>query len=137
MSAVMGKTRPHLKKEPLAGALLAALFIGSLINISELNRLGAAISSKIDDAAYLARSGDWDGATAAASAAAAAWEDSGVYTHIVLRHTVIEDVSDKLWDLAKAVYSRSPGETAGAAMSARARVESTVSIERVRLGSIF
>jgi hypothetical protein len=50
---------------------------------------------------------------------------------------VIEDVADKLGELAKAAYAGNAGETIGAAKAAVSRVESMVSIEHVKAGSIF
>ncbi|MDR2357997.1 MAG: DUF4363 family protein [Oscillospiraceae bacterium] len=126
-----------MKKELFAAILLAALFFGALVNIRVLDSLGESITAIVDDAERAARSHDLDGAAQAAEDATRLWESRSGYTHLVLRHSVIEDVSDKLGDLAKAAYAGNPGETVGAAKAARSRIESMASIERVRAGSIF
>ncbi|MDR1589533.1 MAG: DUF4363 family protein [Oscillospiraceae bacterium] len=124
-------------KEFLAAALLAALFIGAVANIRALDSLRVSIVLMIDEAEHAAGADDPDAAARAAEDAARLWENSDAYTHIVLRHSVIEDVSDKLGELAKAAYAGNSGEVIGAAKNARSRMESVVEIERVKMGSIF
>jgi hypothetical protein len=126
-----------MKKELIAAALLASLLAGALVNVRALDRISDSIERLIDEVERGADIGAWDAAERAAESAVSFWESRGAYTHIVLRHSITEDVSDKLADLVTSVYSRESGLSAGAAKSARARVKSMKDIEHISMGSIF
>jgi hypothetical protein len=126
-----------MKKELMAALLLAGLFVCSLVNIGALDALSEQMTLSINQVERDASSERWDEAAASARNTVRLWESRSGYTHIVLRHSVIEDMSDKLSELTKAVYARSPGDVAGAAEAARARMNSIVTIEHIRPGSVF
>ncbi|MDR1299595.1 MAG: DUF4363 family protein [Oscillospiraceae bacterium] len=126
-----------MKKELVAAILLAALFVGALFNVKALDALSGDIELLIDEAERSAGIEAWDAAERAAEDAVSLWESRSGYTHIVLRHSITEDVSDKLSELVKSVYSHEPGPSAGAAKAARSRMESMSEIEHISMGSIF
>jgi hypothetical protein len=126
-----------MKKELVAAILLAALFAGALVNVKALDALSGDIELLIDEAERNADIGSWDAAERAAEDAVSLWESRSGYTHIVLRHSITEDVSDKLSELVKSVYSHEQGPSAGAAKAARSRMKSMTEIEHVSMGSVF
>lgn len=124
-------------KEILAGALLVALLVLSMINVGAVERLSDRMTNHINSALGYARLEQWDEAAKSAEAAAKLWREKDSYTHIFLRHSEIDSATDALYELLKAIYAQEYGTTKGAAYLARSHFESIKSMEQIRFGSIF
>ena len=126
-----------MKKEIFVIALLAAMLTAAIANVWYLNKLTDEVIAAAENAANLAAAGKWSDAQSAAEAAAKKWEEREGYTHMVLRHSEIEQCTEVLNDLRKEIYMKEEGGVRGALAAVRSQMTSIASIERVKLGSIF
>jgi hypothetical protein len=126
-----------MKKEIVIICLFCAMLTASFVNNHFLNKLTDEVTALAGEVRDSARAGDWETAERLAFTAAETWEGRSGYTHIVLRHAVIEAAQETLGDLIKETLCRSAGGTAGAARAVAAQMKSLTEIERVKLGSIF
>ena len=126
-----------MKKEIFALALLLALFALSLWNSHNLDILTGEISELVRQSGSLAEKGDWESAADKAHEAVAMWDEHSSYTHIVLRHSDIDSISDDFYELKSSIFQQEPGVSAGNAEMVIAHLNSISSIEKLRLGSIF
>ncbi len=126
-----------MKKELAALALLLALIVGSLVNISYLQRF----AGKLGDQVSLSRSalalGDRENAERMLRDAIDAWLHADGYTHIFIRHSEIDSTTDAFFDLLSQVGAGDPGSAQGAYEKVTAHLQSLVGMEKLTLGSIF
>jgi len=126
-----------MKKEIIAFAALLLVFSAALFNIHMLRQLSGEVIALIEEAEGFVQGDDWGAARKRAVSAAEIWEGRHPYTHIVLRQTEIESVTNVLNDLIKEIYAEESGAALGAMRAAARRMKSVVSIERITLGNIF
>ena len=126
-----------MKKELVAVSLLLLIFAGGCLNIFITRGITEDVCALAEMAEYGAVSGSWQTAENAAEAAIALWEESRVYTHVILHHSEHEGAADTLYGLLSAIYERSAGDTAVAARVVRARFAGIAEMESFKLESIF
>ncbi len=88
-----------MKKEVMAISLLAVILILSLINISVMGSRMEVLTSDIDQAQEYAKSGQVESAAHRVEASLKTWESWAGYTHIMLRHSEIEMITDAYYEL--------------------------------------
>ena len=86
-----------MKKEIFAFVLLAAMIIASLINIGGIVKLTDSLTDTVSKSAEYAGREDWEKAIYYIEQAIKEWNDNDSYTHIVLRHSEIDTLSDALY----------------------------------------
>lgn len=126
-----------MKKEIIIACLLVLLLSLAIVNIHFMNKLTDNITFLVEEAQEYAQAEDWPNAEKKAEEAARLWTHSDTYTHIVLRHSEIEEATDALFSFLEQIYAKEPGASKGAAKAATARLNSISSIEQIKLGSIF
>ena len=126
-----------MKKEIIAGAMLVLILALSLVNTCAIGYLCDDISASITRAGELAQEGDWDGSEAAIGEAIGLWERCEGYTHVVLRHTDIETLSDDFYELLEHIYSQDVGGVRGAVELVNGHLTGIKDMEKLRFGSIF
>lgn len=126
-----------MKKEIMAVLMLAVMLVTSLINIRSIEKLTNEISDIVSQSAEAAKKEDWLNAEVNIRRAETMWNEKDGYTHIVLRHTEIDTVSDALYDLIKAIYENSSETAAAEAEKVLYHLDSISRMEQLRLGSIF
>jgi len=126
-----------MKKEIIALIVLVLVFSASLLNIHFLTRLTGEITTLIEEVNEFIREEDWVSARSRAEKASEKWEKSHPYTHMVLRQTELESVTNILDNLIKEIYAEESGAAKGMARAAIARMRSVASIERITFGNIF
>lgn len=124
-------------KEVLAALLLIALLVAAVFNIGIVGKLTDDITDTVEQAVYAAESGDWDRAIENAEKAVSLWKSKDSYTHIVLRHSQIDTVSEALYDFLLEAYDQNSERLSAAAEAAMYHLDSVAQMERVRLGSVF
>ena len=117
--------------------MLAVMLVTSLINIRSIEKLTNEISDIVSQSAEAAKKEDWLNAEVNIRRAETMWNEKDGYTHIVLRHTEIDTVSDALYDLIKAIYENSSETAAAEAEKVLYHLDSISRMEQLRLGSIF
>ncbi len=131
------KNKFLMKKEIFVGSFLLLMLAAAIINIHFLVKLTDNVSNMIEEAKNDASSGNWDQASEKAEEASRLWEGSDTYTHLVLRHTELEEATNSIYGFIEKIYAKEEGAARGAAEAAIARLKSISSIEQIRLGSIF
>ena len=126
-----------MKKEIIALTVFLLLFAVSLVNIHALTRLTENIVTLVEEADGFVREEDWEKALKSAKGALRKWEDSGAYTHIIIRHTDIDSATDVLSTLIKEIYAEERGSAIGAARAAIARLRNVAATERLKLRNIL
>ncbi len=126
-----------MKKEIMISVFLILMLSAAFVNIHYLNKLTDNIIALVDKADESAQDENWAAAENNAEAAAELWTGSDTYTHLVLRHSEIEEATDALYGLLEQIYAKESGAVKGAAQAAAARLESLATIEEIRFGSIF
>lgn len=126
-----------MRKEVLAGVVLALMMAAAVLNVRALDSLTEEIVGYIALAEASAADGEWENAEKHVSAAIEVWTSRATYTHIVLRHTDIEAADEQLYSLLKDVYMQDKAAVKGSALEATERINSILSIERIKIGSVF
>ena len=124
-------------KEVMAALLLIALLVAAVLNISGVSKLTDDITKTVETAVSAAKRGDWDDAIESAEKAVSLWKNNDNYTHIVLRHSQIDTVSEALYDFLLEAYDKNAERLSAAAEAAMYHLDSVAQMERVRLGSVF
>jgi len=124
-------------KEISVIALLVLMLAAAFVNVRYLNKLTDDVTAAAERAAALAEAGKWDEAASEAESASKKWESKENYTHMVLRHSEIEECTAALNGFLKEIYMKEEGGVKGALAAVKSQMTSIASIERVKLGSIF
>lgn len=126
-----------MKKEIFALVLLAAMIIASIINIGGILRLTESISDMVTKSAKYAAKEEWEKAEYYIEQAIKDWNDNDSYTHIVLRHSEIDTLSDALYEYMSDVYEKNKEAVEGSSEKVLYHIESLSQMERIRFGSVF
>ena len=126
-----------MKKELFALTLLGALIAVSLLNIGGIVKLTDELTRTVKLSSAAARSENWDSAEKQAEKAIASWKANDSYTHIVLRHSEIDALSDALYDFLYDIMDKNMGAAEASSQKVIYHLESISRMERLRLGSIF
>lgn len=125
-----------MKREITALVLLILLFAGSLINIACTDKIVYSLEDEAGRAFLSAQNGDFDSAKSQLSAAAEHWLALDGYTHIFIRHTEIDSLTDAFFDF-EAALNDDGGAYVGAYHKLMAHLESIRTMEHLKFGSIF
>ena len=82
----------RLGREVAGAVLLAALLVLGLLSSWDMARTHTAISRQIEDAAWLALTGDWENARTAAAGAESGWEKHRDLSSLLADHTPMEEI---------------------------------------------
>lgn len=126
-----------MKKELCAGLLLAALFIGALINIAYLRGFIGGLTDTLDISRAAAASGDFAAAEDTLRSAIEVWTEADEYTHIFIRHSEIDSTTDAFYELLSDVLSQDGESAEGAYEKLSSHLSSILTMEQVTFGSIF
>ena len=126
-----------MKKEIIAVILLALVFAGALINIKYDDQMIYDLEAEVKTAMESTRNGDFDNAKSQLDTAAEHWLSLDGYTHIFIRHSEIDSVTDAFFNLRSAIYEEEAGNCEGAYGQLMAHLESIRTMEHIRFGSIF
>ncbi|MDO4816189.1 MAG: DUF4363 family protein [Bacillota bacterium] len=124
-------------KEIIATILLLLVFAGALINISCNDKMVYSLEDEVKAAMESAIDGDFDNAKSQLDTAAEHWLSLDGYTHIFIRHSEIDSVTDAFFNLKSTIYEEEAGACEGAYGQLMAHLESIRTMEHIRFGSIF
>lgn len=125
-----------MKRELIAVALLATLLALSLANVHYIENKSAALMENIGAAETLLDSGDTLGAESALRVSLDGWLGWKSYTHIMLRHSEIDAITDTYYELLAGIQNG--GEAPKAAFGAlRQKLLDLSEKERVSAGTLF
>lgn len=126
-----------MKRELVAGLLLAILFAASLFNISYSNRLTAKIEVRVSASSDALEKGDKDAALEHIKKALEIWLDAEDYTHIFIRHPEIDSTTDAFYELTEAIGEDETESCRAAYDKLLYHLESIKTMEHLRFGSIM
>jgi hypothetical protein len=125
-----------MKRELIAIALLLTLLVLSLANVRYIEDKSAVLMENIDAAETLLESGDTPGAENAIRVSLDGWLGWKSYTHIMLRHSEIDAITDAYYELLIGIENG--GEAPKAAFGAlRQKLLDLSEKERVTAGTLF
>ena len=95
------------------------------------------LESKVSDAYESAKSGDLDSARSKLDAASEHWLSLDGYTHIFIRHSEIDAITDAFFDFKSDLNDDSSTAYEGSYHRLMAHLESIRTMEQLTFGSIF
>ena len=125
-----------MKREYIAVALIAAIFVLAMINVHHIESKTLALNNDIELAEKLYYDGDSDGAVSGIEKSLDTWLSWDSYSHIMLRHSEVDVITDAYYEL----LSELEGEDKVAEASFDKLKEALGSIadkERISLNSIL
>lgn len=125
-----------MKREVLAAALLILTLALLLVNIHALEGLVGELEEHVcRSSAALAR-GDRELAVSELEAAMTRWQSAEGYTHVFVRHSEIDAVSDAFFELNAALRGGDEADDA-LYLALLYHLDSIEKMDELRLGSIF
>lgn len=125
-----------MKREVLAAALLFLTLALLLVNIHALEGLVGELEEHVcRSSAALAR-GDRELAVSELEAAMTLWQSAESYTHVFVRHSEIDAVSDAFFELNAALRGGDEADDA-LYLALLYHLDSIEKMDELRLGSIF
>ena len=125
-----------MKREYVAAVMLAAILALSLINVRHIERKASALTGDIEQAQRLYQNGEHEQAADSVEDSLSSWLNWDSYSHIMLRHSEIDLVTDAYYEL----LSELQGENEVTEASFGALIEKLHDIvrkERVNAGSLL
>ena len=119
-----------MKKEVIAGAVLALLIALSAWNIYSIDALTDGIGDSLRMSQALADIGDFDKGLRL-------WLNADGYTHIFLRHPEIDSTTDAFYELQELLLDGGGDGCAAAYDKLRYHLESIRSMEHISIGSVL
>lgn len=125
-----------MKRELIAVFIIAALLMLALENIRQIENKTETLTNGIESAEKLYLSGDRQGAAAGIEDSLNTWLNWDFYSHIMLRHSEIDVITDAYYTLLSELQSE---DTVTQASFERLdeQLRSILIKERVTLGSIL
>lgn len=125
-----------MRRELAAAALLIALLALSLVNLQRLDALIDGIAEHVELSAAEAEAGRSDSAARELDEAAELWLGARGYTHIFIRHSEIDALSDELFEL-RSELARGETVSRECYLKLLYHLESIERMDHLHLGSIF
>ena len=126
-----------MRKEIVAFTLLILILAGNLWNQRRLDKLTAGLLSLTESAYSAAETRDWSEAARDAEAAEKRWLEEDRYTHIFIRHTDIDALTEAFCDFRGAVAGQESGELLASYLRLEALLTSLRGMEKLSIGSVF
>lgn len=126
-----------MKKEILAGAIFLVVILCVFLNIFFINKMMDELFELIDSSEASAMSEDWISAESSAEKAAEIWKKNEKYTHIVLRHSEVNETSEAFFNFLESIYTKDPGSVKGNTRLLKSRLQEIIDIESITVGSVF
>jgi len=98
-----------MKRELFAAALLAALVLGAVWNLTKLDSLVGAVRGEIVVSRSCAESGQFEQARIALKRGREIWTQAGAYTEIFLRHPELDAIADAFCELEERLEEETGG----------------------------
>ena len=126
-----------MKKELFAILTMFLLIAGSIGNLIHLNQTVDEISNHIEYCRLYCSLEDYSAANTEIVKAKQVWESAEKYTHVFIRHSEIDTISDLFYDIQSAIESREKFEAECTLMKLKHHADSLINMEKVSLGTIF
>ena len=126
-----------MKKELFALLAILLLIIGSIGNVRHLIKTTNDISNHIYYSGLYCSLDDYTAANTEMNKALDIWESEENYTHVFIRHSEIDTISDVLYDTLSAINNREKYDAEFLLQKLQHHLDTLVKMERISIGSIF
>jgi hypothetical protein len=126
-----------MKKELCAAITLILLIMVAFGNLVHLNTLTEQITAHIDYSLLYCSLDDYAAAHTETQKALELLENSERYTHVFVRHTDVDSLSETFYDILSAIQNREKYEAEYLLEKLRYRTNNILKMEMISLGSIF
>lgn len=126
-----------MRREYTAMIILAILMLGAWLNLRHMDSLTERIEAKLELSQKAAEQGSMDISEKALLDALDMWLGADGYTHIFIRHSEIDAISDSFYDLYDALLSGETDALAPAYEKLIYHLESVNDIEHLSLRSLL
>lgn len=126
-----------MKKELCAGTLVFLLFIGAIWNIFYLDRLAGRIETHIDRSRQACMQENFSTAEQELRRSLEIWLQADAYTHVFIRHTEIDALSDAFYDTLSCLTAQDRTAATGAYEKLLSHLDNMVFMEHVTARSVF
>lgn len=126
-----------MRREYTAMIILALLMLGAWLNLRHMDSLTERIEAKLELSQKAAEQGSMDISEKALLDALDMWLGADGYTHIFIRHSEIDAISDSFYDLYDALLSGETDALAPAYEKLIYHLESVNDIEHLSLRSLL
>lgn len=126
-----------MKKEIFAIGLLILLLTGVLINNYILKNINSNMLLLIEETIVSAEKGDWQETIERAEKVKDYWDGKSGYTHIVIRHSKLDDATAAICGFLTEVYKSDMGGVAGTAKALSEEISGLFAMEKLKIGTIF
>ena len=108
-----------------------------LINNHVLNNITNNMMLLIDETIASAEKGDWQEALERAEIIKNYWDEKSGYTHIVIRHSKLDDATAAICSFITEVYKGDMGGVIGTGRALSEEISSLFAMEKLKIGTIF
>lgn len=126
-----------MRREYTAMIILALLMLGAWLNLRHMDSLTERIEAKLELSQKAAEQGSMDVSEKALLDALDMWLGADGYTHIFIRHSEIDAISDSFYELYDALRSGETDALAPAYEKVIYHLESVNDIEHLSLRSLL
>ena len=126
-----------MRREYTAMIILTLLMLGACLNLRHMDSLTERIEAKLELSQKAAEQGSMDISEKALLDALDMWLGADGYTHIFIRHSEIDAISDSFYDLYDALLSGETDALAPAYEKLIYHLESVNDIEHLSLRSLL
>lgn len=126
-----------MRREHAAMLILAAIIFGAWVNLRYMDSLTGRIEAKLELSQKAAEQGSADISEAALLDALEIWLNADGYTHIFIRHSEIDAISDAFYELYDTLLSGETDALAPAYAKLIYHLESVKDIEHLSLRSLL
>ena len=126
-----------MKKAAAAALILTLLGTGAFFNVRHLDSLTQHLVCQIEASRVLCEAGDALAARESLQNALDDWNQSENYTHIVLRHSEVDAVSEDFYDLCSCLDGGDTDSAPGLYDKLTARLLSITAMEHLTWKSVF
>ena len=126
-----------MKKEFFASLTILSLLLISIAGYIHLTKLTNSITEHTNKAMGAVSQANFELARTELNAALLLWNDDEQYTHIFIRHSEVDTVSDAFYEALGNVCSNQKEEAQISILKLMYHVNSVQSMERITLRSVF
>lgn len=126
-----------MKKELFAFITIILLIVGSIGNLTHLNQLISKLDTHIEYSLLYCSLDDYEAAHTEMTKAEQAWNEAKNYTHIFIRHSEVDAVSDIFYDTMSSILNREKREAEYQLKKLRYHTDTMLRMEQPSLRSVF
>ena len=126
-----------MKKELFAIIALCGLVFGSIANLIHLKKLTNEITTHLNYTNMYCHQEDYSSAKEELSKAMDVWRNAEDYTHIFVRQTEVDDLTDLFYDLRVSIVKKEGAEAMELIEKSVHKCQMLIDMERLSIESVF